>query len=150
MIHRKFKQWGWYKNSVVKDIFIELLLDANYTEGIFEGIKIQRGQLVTSYAHLADATGLSLQNVRTAIKRLKSTGEITYKSTSKYSLVTIVNYDLYQSIGYFSTSNLTSNLTSNQQATNNNIKKKINKEYKKDTTQFLKINIDDLETLYET
>lgn len=55
-----------------------------------------RGELVTGRTSLSAQTGLSVQSIRTALERLKSTNEITIKSTSKYSIVTIVNYDTYQ------------------------------------------------------
>ena len=38
--------------------------------------------------------------IRTAIGHLKSTGEITTSSHAKYTLITVVNYDLYQSGWY--------------------------------------------------
>jgi hypothetical protein len=51
-----------------------------------------------------------VQNVRTAIKRLISTGELTYLSNREYSLFTIVNYDKYQELTY--------ELTNDQQTSN--------------------------------
>ena len=45
-----------------------------------------------SYDKLAAETRLSVQSVRTAINHLKSTGEVTYQSTSQYGLVTVNNY----------------------------------------------------------
>lgn len=40
---------------------------------------------------------MSEMQIRTAIGHLKSTGEITTSSHAKYTLITVVNYDLYQS-----------------------------------------------------
>ena len=112
-----------------------MLLTANYEDKNWKGNKICRGQKVTSYQNLANELNMSMQNVRTAIKHLISTGEITSSQQAKYSLITIKNYDKFQEV----TSNLTDNqqsankeLTSNQQATNNNGRKIRNKESKKD------------------
>ena len=49
-LFRKFREWEWYKNSNTKDVFIELLLTANFKEGKFEGHDIPKGTLVTSVA----------------------------------------------------------------------------------------------------
>lgn len=60
------------------------------------GHEIPRGSFVTSYPQLAQQTNLSIQNVRTAIYHLKSTGELTVKTTPRFSIITVTNYLLYQ------------------------------------------------------
>lgn len=135
-IYRSLLEWEWYQDTNTKTVFIHLLLTANYEDKNWKGNKICRGQKVTSYQNLANELNMSIQNVRTAIKHLISTGEITNKQNAKYSLITIKNYDKFQEV----TSNLTDSqqsankqLTSNQQATNNNGRKiKKDKESKKD------------------
>lgn len=96
-LYRKMTEWQWYKNPVVRVVFEHLLLTANREDKYWNDILIRKGQVVTSCRHLASNTGLSVQQVRTAILKLKSTQDITYKSTNKYTLITIVNYDKYQS-----------------------------------------------------
>lgn len=117
-LHRKFKNWEWYKDINTKTLFLHLLLVANYKDNLWKGILVKRGQRLTSLGNLADETGLTIQQTRTAIKRLKSTGEITVKTTSKYSLITIEKYDFYQKNNSKSTKEITSEITINQQATN--------------------------------
>ena len=121
-LHRKFINWEWYKNTNVKTVFLHLLLMANHEDKKWQGIEIKRGQRLTSIENLAKETNLSEQNIRTAIKKLKSTGEITVKVTSRYSLITIEKYDFYQPNNYnTNTQNNTQTnilLTNNQQATN--------------------------------
>lgn len=51
---------------------------------------------MSSYKNLALETGLTENEVRQAIKHLKLTNEITSKSTNKYTVFTVKNYDLYQ------------------------------------------------------
>ena len=63
----------------------------------WKGQEVKRGSIVSSYEKLATETGLSVMQVRTAIKKLKSTGEITCKSNNKNTVFTVVKYDLYQS-----------------------------------------------------
>ena len=120
-LHRKLAQWGWYKNYVIKDTFIHCLIFANYTERPFEGMIIKKGQFVTSYDRLASELGFSVQQIRTAIKKLKSTGEITTKSTSKFTVITVVNWEDYQNTEEFPTSKTTYTLTNEQQSSNKQI-----------------------------
>lgn len=95
-LHRQIMKWEWYQNPSVFRLFIHLLLSANFVDGRFEGREIRRGQLVTSQPKLATGTLLSVQQVRTALDHLKSTGEITVEQQARYSVITIVKYDLYQ------------------------------------------------------
>lgn len=95
-LYDQILKWEWYKNPNTFRLFIHLLLRANYCDLRFEGRTIKRGQLVTSLPSLALETGLSVREIRTAIDHLKSTGELTDTSTSKYRVITIVNYDRYQ------------------------------------------------------
>ena len=82
---------------------------ANWDEAVFKGKPVRRGELVTSYPAMAEATGMSVQNVRTAIRHLKQTGEVEMKSFRDFSIVTIVNYDRYQADNSLDNSQLTGN-----------------------------------------
>lgn len=115
-LDRRSTEWEWYKDLHVKAVFFHLILVANHAPSKWKGIDIQRGQRLTSIHHLASECGSTPQSVRTALKRLKSTGELTYESTSQYTLITLTNYDTYQSKG--SESNKRSNKASNKQLTN--------------------------------
>ena len=97
-LHRKFLEWEWYRNEHTKNLFIHCLLKANWKESKFEGNVIQRGSFVSSIDILANETGLTSDEVRTAIKHLILTGELTKQSTNKYTLFSVVNYDLYQPV----------------------------------------------------
>lgn len=116
-LYRKFVEWEWYKNTNVKTVFLHLLLMANHENKKWQGIEIKKGQRLTSIENIAKETNLSEQNVRTALKKLKSTGEITIKVTNKYSLITIEKYDIYQM--YNSVTNKQNNNQINKQLTNN-------------------------------
>ena len=73
-----------------------LLLSANHKDGKWQGIDVLRGQHITSVEKIAQNTGLSRQMVRTALGKLVSTGEITIKATNRYSLITVINWAVYQ------------------------------------------------------
>lgn len=95
-LHRKMLTWEWKNEPETLALFIHLLLTANYQETKWRGVNIGRGQILTGRKKLSDETGLSQRSVRTSLTRLKSTNELTIKTTSKYSIITITNWNLYQ------------------------------------------------------
>lgn len=95
-LHKKMTGWEWYKDQAVKGMFIHLLLIANYKDGRFKGRVIKRGQVVTSVNNLSRDLGMSRGTVQRCIKELKRTREIKTYPNSKYTLITIINYDSYQ------------------------------------------------------
>lgn len=117
-IFRKLQDWQWYSDSQMVHLFIHLLLEANHEDRFWKGIQVKRGQLIYGRKATSETLGISEQSLRTCIERLKSTNEITSKSTNRFSLVTIVNYEDYQSYDDILTSKSTTNSTYNQPAIN--------------------------------
>lgn len=95
-IDRKILEWEWYSNINTCRLFIHMLLKANWKDGKFEGKVIPRGSFVSSYPKLESETQLTNREIRTSIQHLKKTGELTVKTTNKYSIFTINNYNQYQ------------------------------------------------------
>ena len=95
-LYRKMMKWGWYTDTNAKCVFLHLLFLAQYETCFFRGIKLEIGQAVTSIREISVQTGISMQSVRTAIKHLKSTQEITRCTHGKFSVFTIQNYSEYQ------------------------------------------------------
>ena len=126
-IHRQFLDWEWYDDNNTKILFIHLLLKANHKPKKYRGKLIQIGQHVTGLEVLCKETGLSIQKIRTAISKLKSTNEITIKTSSKGTVIQIVNYTKYQIV----TNELTNQQqTSNKPATTNKNDKNVKNENK--------------------
>lgn len=117
-LHRKLVAWGWYQDYVVKDVFLHLLLTANFKTTSWRDRELQEGQVVVGTQKLADELGFSRQQVRTALKKLNSTNEITIEATNRYSVITIVNWRDYQSDGNLLTITSTKTVT-NKQPTDN-------------------------------
>lgn len=113
-LYRKFLDWEWYSDLPVRVLFLHCLLKANHKAKKWMGQIIQPGQFATSLKHLSEETALSQQQCRTALFKLKSTGEITSQSTSQYSIITVNNWKQYQ------TKQQTFQQTSNKRATTNN------------------------------
>lgn len=95
-LNRKILEWEWYKNINTKIIFLHCMLKANWKDGKFEGTTVPRGSFISSIPKLSLETDLTVREVRTALEHLKATGELTVKTTSKYSVFTVNNYNLYQ------------------------------------------------------
>lgn len=126
-LHRKIIDWGWYRSPKHVAVFLDLLLHANYEDGHYMGVPIKTGSLTTSYGKISERTGVSLQSVRTILRGLNSTGDITIKTSNKFTMISITNWHLYQ--GDNTATN--NQLTINQQSTNNQLttsKKLRNKE----------------------
>ncbi|MCX7749346.1 MAG: hypothetical protein N2645_21005 [Clostridia bacterium] len=85
-----------------KTILITLLSMANFKENEWEWkgekYKCKPGQFVTSLESIAKACGkgVTVQNVKTAIKRFKKFDFLTNESTNTGRLITIVNWGVYQ------------------------------------------------------
>ena len=96
-IDRKILEWEWWDDFNTFRLFFYMLVSAYWKDGYYKGELIERGSFPSSISKLASETGLTDNEIRNALKHLKSTGEITSKSHSKYSVFTIKNYNLYQS-----------------------------------------------------
>ena len=115
-LHRRILQWEWFSDPNVLSVYMYLLLQSNRTDATWRGLLIKQGQHMTSAEKIAAATGLTRQKVRTALGKLLSTNEITIESTNERSLVTIVNWAVYQHCG--EDNNQRFNQRPNQPATN--------------------------------
>lgn len=97
-LSRKMLDWRWYQDANTMRLFVHLLLKANIHETHYKTTTVHKGELVTSCAQLASELSLSDRNIRTAMAHLKATGEVTVKWHSKFIVVSIENWSLYQGI----------------------------------------------------
>lgn len=109
-LHRQILEWEWYSDNNCFRLFLHLLLKANHKEKRFKGIELKVGSIVTSRDLLARETGLSSQQIRTALTKLISTNEITSVTSSQGTIIQIVSYEKYQ---------IATNEITNEQPTNN-------------------------------
>jgi len=63
LLNREILDWEWYQSPTVSRLFIHLMLKVNFKTKKWQGITIQRGQLVTSVNSLSSYTNL-LANIR--------------------------------------------------------------------------------------
>ena len=126
-LDRNMLEWRWAKTPNTAYLFIVLIMKANYKPMHFEGLTIQRGQLATSLPSLCESSGLSVAQVRTALKHLKLTGEVTVSSNPRFSVITVINYDSYQDVTYSLTDK---RQTDDRQMTDKSQQEKYNKDSK--------------------
>lgn len=91
--------WEWYENTNVFRLFYHCLLHTNLEDKRYCGREIKAGQFVSSITRISSETGLTESQVRTALKKLKDTGYISTKSTNKYTLYTVNEYQNYIDCG---------------------------------------------------
>ena len=74
---------------------------ANHKAGMVnfrnEYIKVERGQLLTSKLQLQEIFGWTYRHVDNFLKALENDEMIRYRTTNRYIVITILNYDKYQS-----------------------------------------------------
>ena len=90
---RGLTAWEWYDDPNTCRLFFHLMLTANWEPKNWHGIVIAPGSRVASVKKLAEETGLTVRNVRTSLERLKTTNYLTIKTTNKYSVISINNWD---------------------------------------------------------
>lgn len=98
-LDRNILNWGWFQQGETLKMFLYFILTASIRDRQWQGVALKRGQLVTSIRQLADKLQMTPRGVRTSLNRLKSTGEVTQQSTNRYTVITVNNYDKYQSSG---------------------------------------------------
>ena len=129
-LHRKLIKWEWYHDPNMVHLFIYLLLMANHEPQNWLGVPVKRGQVVTGLKSLNEATGLSTQTLRTCLSRLEKAGNLTSKSTNRFRIITLCNYNTYQISDGDTNKPTNKQLTSQQQASNKPVT--ANKNVKKD------------------
>lgn len=95
-LHRKMQEWKWYKDVPVRNLFIHMLLIATHKNTDVDGVYLGVGQFTSGTRRLSEETGLTRQQIRTAIRKMESTQDIEVIATQKYTLYTVVNYEKYQ------------------------------------------------------
>ena len=114
-MHRKLLEWEWYSDINTTRLFVHCLLRANHKAKKWQGTDVPAGSFIGGLHTLSEQTGLSIQQLRTCIQRLKSTNDITVKSTNKFSVITLTNWASYQN----KEDQQQANQQANQQTNNN-------------------------------
>ncbi len=124
-----WEDWDWYTDAVVTNVYLYCYKKANYKDRKYRGELIKRGTFFTSRSIIAKDLNIGEQKVRTALKKLELTNDITIKSSRKGTIITVENYGYIVNDNQQLTNRLTnSQPTTNQQLTTNNKDNKENKD----------------------
>ena len=90
--------WEFFFDPLILRTWIYLLMKANIKDMVLkDGVTVKRGQLVTSLSELSRDLRMSVKQMRRVLGALKTAGYVTSKWASKYSIITICEYNIYQS-----------------------------------------------------
>jgi hypothetical protein len=122
---RKSLESNTWNNQNVWRLWCWCLMKASYKRykcliGLQE-IELMPGQFIFGRKKCSIETGLSEQIVRSCLQTLKSTSNLTIKTTNKFSIITIINWDTYQVDETEFNQQITNNLTNNQPTNNQQI-----------------------------
>lgn len=132
--YRKAWHHPIFKDLLEAAVWNFLYQNAFYEDGecFFNGVtfKLKRGQIAITSSFLAKGFRVSESTIKRLTKRLTDHNQIKIKSTNKGTIITIINYELYQ--GNNKTDDLSKELTNDQQpASNLRTNGYNNKEYNK-------------------
>lgn len=100
IVWRSILETPLWTNPKLQRIFFWVLLRANYKiKEVFpatEKIVLQPGQFVTSYPHISKELKISVGSVKTYLDLLKTEKIIETRSTNKYTVITIQNWNELQ------------------------------------------------------
>lgn len=95
-VSRKILDSDLIREPVTFTVFMYLILAASYRKDEYCGTEIKRGEVATSYPRIALATGITQRQARTAIGKLVRSGRVSVRKHSKFSVITLINYEKYQ------------------------------------------------------
>ena len=129
LLYRKLKDTGYYKKSQYVHLWIHLLLTANHEPKEFmwnkEIIIIKDGQLLTGRKQLSKETGIPETTIERALEFFVKNGhQIEQQKTTKFRIITIVNWKEYQTEKHKVDKKTDNRRTTDgqQMDTNNNVK----------------------------
>lgn len=92
---------GYYKNSKYVHLWVHLLLRANHQPTEFmwnkKMIIVKKGQFITGRKQLSLETRINESTVENILQMLENEQQIEQQKTTKFRLITIKNWELYQS-----------------------------------------------------
>jgi len=101
-LHRKLLDNPIFKDSEAVHLWIYLLLKASHQETTLiindELITLKRGQLAFGIRSCSKDTGISIKRIRTRLALMKKLDFLAHQKAHRNSIITIYNYDKYQSI----------------------------------------------------
>ena len=95
-LHRKILDNGVFADAELLKVFVWCILKANTTPNVVYGRKVDVGEFITGRITASEELYLKPSTIYKRLQKLKSQGYIDISSTTKNSLITVVNYKSYQ------------------------------------------------------
>lgn len=95
----KVDSFPWKDDPTIFYVFFRLLFKASYKDHQWRDILVKRGQVVTSYSTLSNEFNLSVKQLRRAINKLHINNFLDKQMGTRFSVITICNYDSWVDAG---------------------------------------------------
>jgi len=97
---RKSLDAGWIRNHKLWAFWTYCLMKASHKEydaivGL-QVVHLMPGQFIFGLRVASRETGLSIRQIRTILDFLRKAGNLTIKTTNKFSIITVINWPTYQ------------------------------------------------------
>lgn len=123
-VHRKIIDEPWFNKSEYVYLWLYLLLKANHKDQeIFVGnekVLVKRGQLLTSRHKLSEVVHVQENKIYRILKCFENEHQIEQRKTKKYTVISIVNYDIYQKSEQDNEQQMNNRCTTDEQSMNTN------------------------------
>lgn len=111
--HKLWAFWSWCLMKASHKRYVQLVG--------FQEIELFPGQFIFGRSAAAKDLAMSVQNIRTCVQYLSKHENLTIKSTNKFSIITIVNWGIYQQQDEENNQQYNKRLTSKQPASNQQV-----------------------------
>lgn len=99
-LYRKLLSASWFSKSEYVHLWIYILLKANHEDKEIyignEKVLLKRGQLLTSRNKLSEVVHVNENKIYRILKCFESERQIEQVKTKKYTVISVINYDIYQ------------------------------------------------------
>jgi uncharacterized phage protein (TIGR02220 family) len=100
-LYRSSLEKGWLSNHKLWAFWSWCLLKASHQETTqivgYEQVRLMPGDFIFGRKNAVKELKLTERNIRTCLKMLKAYGSLTIRTTSRYSIISIVNWGHFQS-----------------------------------------------------
>ena len=95
-LHRKILDWELYRDANAFRVFMHILLNAYYEDKIWGKYEFKPGDYCFTYDALAGSLGLTVRQIRFAIKKLEKSQNIVSKMSGRFQVISVVKYSIFR------------------------------------------------------